>query len=122
MHEANFTQEIVSAILGELEHYPVLRPKLVKVKVGEMLHLIPDSVLMHYRQMTKGTHLEGAVLQLTETPVQVRCPVCSFTGGVEDHHMLLCSKCGSRDVELIQGKEITIESIEMTDLPTMEMK
>lgn len=113
MHEANFTQEIVTAILDDLKHYPSLHAKQVKVKVGEMLHLMPESVQTHYQQMTKGSYLEGVSLLLEETPVEVKCKHCGFTGGVEDHHVLFCSKCDSFDVTLLKGNEVTIDSIEM---------
>lgn len=113
MHEANFTQEIVSVILQELKRYPAYRAKEVKVKVGEMLHLVTESVLAHYQLMTKGTHLEGIALILEEEPVEVKCHDCGFIGGVEDHHFLSCSKCDSFQVQLLKGKEVTIDAIEM---------
>ena len=93
MHEANFTQEIVNSILDELKKYPSCRAKQIKVKVGEMLHLMPESVKTHYTQMTQGTNLEGVTLFLEEEPVQVKCRHCGSVGGVEDHHVLFCAKC-----------------------------
>ncbi len=115
MHEANFTQEIVTAILNELKNYSSLQAKQVKVKVGEMLHLVPDSVQAHYQQMTKGTPLEAVSLILEETPVEIRCRTCGAVGGVEDHHVLFCSKCSSFNVELINGREVIVDSIEMAE-------
>ncbi|MCX6935936.1 MAG: hydrogenase maturation nickel metallochaperone HypA [Verrucomicrobia bacterium] len=114
MHEGNFTDQIVDAILGELEKYPNNRPAQVSVAVGEMLHLLPDSVQMHYQLRTQGTPLEGVKLILREVPVRVLCNTCGFSGDVEDHHLLMCSKCGARDVKMLSGNEITIDAIEIS--------
>lgn len=113
MHEANFTDEIVKAILEELRKYPDYRPKEVKVRVGEMLHLVQESVKMHYLTQTKGTPLEGVSLWLEELPVRVRCRMCHEEGGVEDHHLLMCAYCGSPEVDLVNGDEILIDSIQV---------
>ncbi len=112
MHEGNFTQEIVGVILDELKKYPDAKPKAIKVLVGEMLHLVPASVQMHYQLLTQGTNLEGVVLELVQTPVVVRCGQCRSEGAVQDHHLLICSYCNSSDVELISGNDIRVESIE----------
>lgn len=115
MHEGNFTEQIVQAILEELDVKKATHPKKVKVCVGEMLHLVPESVQFHYEVMTKGTPLEKAQLELEEIPVQVRCEDCHHVGPVEDHHLLLCSACDSRKVKVLAGEDVTIDEIEMED-------
>jgi hydrogenase nickel incorporation protein HypA/HybF len=116
MHEGHFTEQIVDAIIQELEKYPGRKPKRVNVKVGEIYHLVPESVLLHYEYITKGTPLQGVALQLSQVPVQVKCNACSQSGPVEDHHMLMCSHCRSLDVYPIAGNNVTIEGVELEPL------
>jgi len=111
MHEANFTKQIVEAVLKSLKECPG-EPKTVKVQVGAMLHLVPDSVRMHYQLLTQGTKLEGISLELTEIHVKVRCRRCAHEGMVEDHHLLMCTACDSIDVALTAGNEILIDAVE----------
>lgn len=111
MHEGHFTENIVKAIVGQLKKYPGRAFDSVTVKVGEEYHLSVDAVLMHYDLMTKGTTLEGVRLNLVEEPVQVVCEQCGKEGPVEDHHLLLCSFCNSRQVKTIAGDTITIDKI-----------
>lgn len=113
MHEANFTSEIVHTILSELEKVPAGKPKFVKVVVGEMLHLVPVSVGMHFDSLVRGTRLEGTTLELQEAPVRIQCGACGREGGVEDHHLLMCDSCGSLEVKLLSGNEIWIDSIQL---------
>lgn len=114
MHEHQFTENIVHTILQELKKYPSCVPKSVRVKVGEIYHLVPDSVQMYFRLLTEGSALKGTVLDLQEEAVRVRCHTCGRTGPVEDHHLLVCSFCYSADVETLSGHHITVESIEFS--------
>ena len=111
MHEGQFTQKIVEAILDELKKHPHKKIEGVRVKVGEVYHLILESVLMHFDILVKGTDLEGVVLDLYEEGMKVSCQDCHKTGTVEDHHMPICSFCQSMKVKVVSGNEIKIESI-----------
>jgi len=113
MHEAKFTAEIVNAIIEELKAYKDKIPQLVKVSVGEMLHLEPDSVRFHFELQTKGTILEGIKLDLTEEPVMLFCRQCQKEGQAEDHHFLFCPYCRGTDVEVRSGKQIIIHRIDL---------
>ena len=111
MHEGHFTEQIVETILEELEKRQVSHPSKIKVKVGEMLHLVPESVKMHFQVMTVRTMLEHAELELEEIPVIVKCRRCGAEGGVLDHHMLMCQYCDSQDVHLVSGHDVVIDEI-----------
>lgn len=112
MHEAGFTEEIVKVIVEEIRTIPDLAVSRIRVSIGEMLHLEPDSVREHFRHLAAGTRFEKAALEFSEAPVRVRCEMCAQEGGVEDHHLLICSYCGSGKVTMLSGDEISIESIE----------
>lgn len=113
MHEQNFTERIVEAMRLALEKYPDHRPRQMKVSVGAMLHLVPESVLWHFEQLIKGTPYEGMVLDLVEAPVLVACHACAQKGGVEDHHLLICKACGSNHVTILEGDAIRVESLDL---------
>lgn len=111
MHERPFTQKIVESILESLKDYPAGHVTAARVNVGEIYHLVPDSVRTHFESLTVGTPLDGARLDLVEVPLQVRCAACGLVGGVEDHHAPLCASCGSLSVENVAGHEIRVESV-----------
>jgi len=111
MHEGHFTEQIVEAVLGEIKKHPGRLATSITVKVGETYHLVTDSVMMHFELITKGTDLEGVKLNLLEEAMCVHCDSCGKEGPVEDHHMLLCSFCHSRQVKAIAGDKVIIEQI-----------
>ena len=112
MHEGVFTEKITEVILDELKKHPGKKIKLVKVNVGEVYHLVLESVLMHFDVAIKGTALEGAKLDLNEEAMRVSCEQCHRTGPVEDHHMPMCTFCHSVKVKTVSGDKITVESIQ----------
>lgn len=116
MHEAKFTEQIVDQVVNELKGYIKSKPKRIKVRVGEMFHLDKDSVQFYYDLLTKETQLDGVQLDLEEEPVKVMCLDCRKESGVEDHHLLMCSLCGSRHVEIIAGNQVVTEFIELDDV------
>jgi len=115
MHEGHFTEQIVEAIIKEVGKYPAARVQRVKVSVGEMYHLEPESVKEHFLAMTAGTALGGAVLELDEIPVKINCRTCGLDGPVEDHHLMMCAGCGSTDVGVMAGDVVEIEEIDLED-------
>ena len=117
MHEANFTESIVQSILEQLKSAPAGRVTRVRVTVGEMLHLNPDSVLTHFQSLCRGTSLDGVALELEEVPVSLRCLACGWSGEAEDHHLLFCSACSSIAVDIVAGRDVIIEQIELEAAP-----
>lgn len=115
MHEGHFTEKIVEEILSELKKYPERKVKTVSVSVGEVYHLVLESVLMHFEICVAGTPLQGVAMSLKEDPMQVLCHICQKTGPVEDHHMPMCSACGSLKVKTVGGNTITVDTIEFIE-------
>ena len=112
MHEGHFTEQIVEAVVNELKKYPGRAVESITVKVGEVYHLVPESVLMHFESITRSIPLEGVKLNLLEESLQVLCSQCGQQGPVEDHHLLLCTFCHSRQVKAVCGDKVTIDQIQ----------
>jgi hydrogenase nickel incorporation protein HypA/HybF len=115
MHEGDFTQQIVEAILEELKKFPESHPRAVHVQVGQIFHLQPESVHTHFRIFTKGTPLADAVLELEDVEVTILCQNCGQRSGVDDHHLLICEGCGSTAVEIVEGNAVIVQSIELEE-------
>ena len=115
MHEGNFTEKIVSAVLEQAIRYPDKKAVLIHVHVGEIYHLNPDSVRAHFEILIKDTRLEQTKLELLEVPATIECERCHWIGQPDDHHLLYCSECNSQQVNLIDGDTITVDSIEFEE-------
>jgi len=54
---------------------------------------------------------EGAELHIDHVPARARCRTCHSETAIRRFHFL-CESCGGRDLTLVAGEELYIESFE----------
>jgi hydrogenase nickel incorporation protein HypA/HybF len=109
MHEMAITQSVVDAVC---EHAGGRRVNSVKVEIGVLCAVVPDSMQFCFELATEGTIADGARLDLDVRPGVARCRSCGDQFDLNDW-ILLCT-CGSADVEVISGRELRILSMEVS--------
>ena len=87
---------------------PVAR---VRVRVGRLHHVHPEAFEQSFTIAAAGGVAEEAVAELVLVPVRARCPSCGADTEA-DELVTACSACGSVEVQLTAGDELTLESIE----------
>jgi hydrogenase nickel incorporation protein HypA/HybF len=110
MHELGITRNIV-AIVGEAaKGRPVLR---VTLEVGKLSGVMSEAIAFCFDAVSQGTALEGASLEITEIEGRARCAAC----GAEFATATLFTPCpcGSRRLERLQGEELNIKSMELSE-------
>ena len=137
MHETSIALSILSAVEDVYRQTPgARRITAIRIRVG-MLSLIDIEALRFALQVaSKGTPAEGAKLHITiETP-RFRCRHCSHEwelnrekleeiaekyGLASAMHIypdiilqyMRCPRCGSTDVEIVRGRGVILESVEL---------
>jgi len=109
MHEMAITQSVVDAVC---EHAAGRRVHSVKLEIGALCAVVPDSMLFCFELATEGTVADGARLELDLLPGQARCRTCGRDFELSDP-ILLCP-CGSADVEVLAGNDLRIMSMEVS--------
>ncbi len=82
----------------------------VRVRVGRLCAVVPDSMLFCFELVTEGTVMEGALLEIDEEDARAHCNSCDREFVMPDA-ILLCP-CGSADVEVLTGRDLRILSME----------
>ena len=87
----------------------------LKVEYGAMSGIMPEALKFCFNALLEGGPHQGAVLELVEIPVKLRCPACGASFGAENKDMLLqcCPVCGAisgHNVE--QGRELLLSHLE----------
>jgi hydrogenase nickel incorporation protein HypA/HybF len=108
VHELAITQSMVDAIVDRLGN---ARVTAVHVRIGKVSGVVPDAVRFCFDLVAEGTPVEGARLQIDEPEGRARCRSCTAEFGVAD--LLLICACGSADVELLSGQELSISAVEV---------
>ncbi|MEZ0341435.1 hydrogenase maturation nickel metallochaperone HypA [Mycobacterium sp. pV006] len=109
MHEMAITQSVVDAVC---EHSAGRRVRSVRLEVGALCALVPDSMQFCFGLATEGTVAEGAHLDIAVRPGTGHCRTCGNDFALAD--LILLCPCGSADVEVIAGKDIRIRSMEVS--------
>ena len=109
MHEMAITKSIVETVC---EHAAGRRVHSVRIEIGALCALLPDSVQFCFGLAAEGTAAEGARLDLDVMPGSAHCRSCGGEFAL-DELMQRC-RCGSHDVEVLAGTDLKIISMEVS--------
>ena len=112
MHELSLAEAINNTIKDLCERSSWVQVRRVVLKVGRMRQVDPELLSFAFEVVAKGTVSEGAELSVMELPVVFKCHACGRETGSENT-VFMCMDCGSTDVELLSGMELTVESMEV---------
>ncbi len=79
MHEFSLMASVMDMVSEELARHSAHRLTLLRLRYGELDSIQPDSMRLAFEAMTTGTPHEGAVLELKEEPLMLRCALCGTT-------------------------------------------
>jgi len=117
MHEMGIAMQIIEIAQASIpEEEGDIAIARVNLKVGKLAAVVADSLRFCFEIAAKETPLEGAELDIEEVPVRARCKECD-TEWTIDGPAFNCEKCGSGQIEILSGRELNIESIEIADDP-----
>ena len=108
MHEMALTRSVVDLVASRTRGR---RVALVRVEVGALVGVVPDAMLFCFDLACEGTGLDGARLEVVETPGELCCATCGDTSPCPDR-ILLC-RCGSADVTVVRGEELRVLSVDL---------
>jgi hydrogenase nickel incorporation protein HypA/HybF len=109
MHELALTDGVVQMVRERVGERRVTR---VRLRVGKLVAIVPDAVRFCFDVCSRGTSLEGALLQIDEVAGRIHCAVCDQVTEL-DSVLRLCP-CGSVEVRVLAGDELSIHEVEVT--------
>jgi hydrogenase nickel incorporation protein HypA/HybF len=122
------TQEILNAVLEAAEKAGATSVNSVRITVGELTEVVPDSLQFAWEVLTPGTFFDGSVLEIAETGGRSVCLQCGaeFDHDRFDRHCT-APECGSFATKVVGGDELRVDSIDLevpeapvTGTPTCE--
>jgi hydrogenase nickel incorporation protein HypA/HybF len=113
MHEL----AISSAVLeSALRHAGGRRVMSVKLRVGHLRQVVPDSLDFYWGIVTRDSVCEGSVLEQDVIAARLECTACAREWEIE-LPVFRCPSCGGADVAIAAGDELEVESIEVEEEP-----
>lgn len=114
MHELSIAQGILDIVRQHLPDGPVRSLRSVKVRVGSLSGVVPESLEFCFEAIVGDTPLQGARLEIERVPIRLKCGACGRTSSVEEDSFL-CPACGAGDIEVVSGTELQVVELELAD-------
>ncbi len=133
MHEWALADGILHTALEFASKHGGKKIKRIRVVLGELQDVEEEIVKFALEEMKRGTAADDAVIEFKEEEAIFRCRNCGYEWKLKDvshkldkdiredihfvpevvHAFLECPNCGSRDFEVVQGRGVYIEEIEI---------
>ena len=113
MHELAIADSVVQIASRHADGRQV---KKVYLKVGHLRQVVPSALAFSFELMAQGTPVEGAELEIENVPARGKCRECAPESRLESFP-LQCGACGAFDLEIVQGEELYVESLELEEQP-----
>ncbi len=115
MHELAITERILEVVLKHTRGQDVNRVVRIHLRIGALSDLEDEWIQHYFEYLSRGTVAENAKLAIEHAPAVLRCTSCecSFDAAREELGSARCPECGEGEVQLVAGREYTIENMEV---------
>ena len=111
MHELSIARAVIDVAVRHAGGHPVTQ---VRLRVGQLRQVVPDTLAFYFNIAAEGTPCEGARLEQELVRVRLRCRTCAHEWAIHEPSFR-CPGCGGADAELLAGEELDVESIEVEE-------
>ncbi len=111
MHEIAMVEDVFRIIMRVAGENNISRIDRVDIVIGEYLQIKPSLFEFAFESAREGTIASAACLNLETRMVELRCTGCRQLFLLKDLKYS-CPRCGSGALEITDGRDIYIKSIE----------
>jgi hydrogenase nickel incorporation protein HypA/HybF len=106
---------IAEAVIGIVErHAQGRKVEKVELKVGHLRQVVPSALEFAFELVSEGTVAEGAELDMETVAAEGDCRECGAHAPLPAFP-LMCGSCGSFSVDVTQGEELFVDSLELQE-------
>lgn len=121
MHEMGITQGILAASFDAAKAEHAVRINEIRISVGELTEIQEFALQFAFETLRQDTMAADATLVVTHIPPKSVCHQCGHEFA-HDKWDLSCPVCGGLICEVVEGRELRIDSIDIdTDEDSEEL-
>jgi hydrogenase nickel incorporation protein HypA/HybF len=114
VHELSIALRVVETLTEDLADEPG-DVTSVRLRVGPLSGVVPDSLRFVWDAACLDTRLIGSVLEIDEVDLRIWCDACGCEQTVPGGLSICCPICGEPASSVVAGRELEILSVEMTE-------
>jgi hydrogenase nickel incorporation protein HypA/HybF len=112
MHELSICQSILTIVQDVLaRNESAGRVTVVRLRVGELSCLEPRTLTSCFEIVAENSPAHGAELKILRVPARWKCGECASV--FEEKVPGGCPECAGRRLELLAGRELYVESLDV---------
>jgi hydrogenase nickel incorporation protein HypA/HybF len=111
VHELSLASAVTHTVVA---HAAGRRVTVVRLRVGRLRQVVPDTLEFLFGLLARDTVCEGARLEQEVIGVRLRCGPCAREWEI-DVPDFRCPTCGGAQVEVLAGEEFEVESIDVEE-------
>ena len=112
MHEFSLMQSVLATAEATAREAGAERVTTIRLVIGDMTEVIDDAMEFAFEALVPETLCAGAALSMRRIPTRSRCIACAAEFAHDRYHWA-CPECDSLATELLAGRELYIDSIEI---------
>ena len=112
MHEQSIVSSLLTLALENAKKANARKIVGINLVVGDYTGVLEDAVNFYFGFLSKDTIAAGAKINYTHVAGQLRCRDCDILFPLQKHEYH-CPKCDGRRVEIVGGRELYIETMEV---------
>lgn len=113
MHEASLMREVLDLAENAMREQGGARVHQLTLRIGTLAGVVPEAMQFAFDAMKVDTPAEHAVLTMEIVPARLLCLACAEEFGTENYPDV-CPRCGQAEVEVRQGTELDLVSVEIS--------
>ncbi len=114
MHELSVIQNVLDIVVDYATKNGAKKVKQINLEIGELSGFIPEWIQTYFDFVSKDTIAEKAKLNIKKVKAKLKCLECEKEFGLKKDNLdFTCPKCKSKDIDLLQGREYFVKSIEV---------
>lgn len=116
MHEMSIVQSILGIVKEEMVKHDGQKLKRIVVKNGALAGCVSEALEFAWEALTLDGDFQGAEIEVIEVPLKVACGECGEVFSPTHTKCMPCPKCEALlGHDVLEGKELLIDSIEIDD-------
>ena len=112
MHELPITESILCIALDEAKTVRAARITRIDLTIGRLTGIVPECVQFQFDIISRKTIAANAELVFNRPQAGIRCLSCKASFSSEGFDDLICPSCSQKHIEVITGRELTVDAIE----------
>jgi len=112
MHELSIAMDLVEQLSEVISRENASEVLEISVAIGAMCGVERVPFEFAFPEAARNTPLQGAVLNIEEIPLVLKCNDCGLEGET-DELVMICPGCNSFSVEIVKGMEFLVRSMEV---------